>query len=202
MLAEDSARWREEINEYTREQVRIDRRIEHWVCEYWDDDGGQWRLLDADRDFLKAHSDIDVGYNLPSEYFEYAHTAWRRMRSDSTFNPDQYAEWPQDGRSHIRSQLLWDFYSLLNHDIAGMDKSDGSAADSTSPEQEDYSFVKEKSFDDLQESDLVELDSLATLLSGEFTIQDLVSFYHRHSGLRLTGVEADSFSFVTKAAGQ
>lgn len=196
LLDQAPERWREEIRAYTQAQIDLDHRIEHWVVEYWDADRRTWRILDANTTFLAASSGLDVGYHLPREHFEYAWEAWRTMRTAEDFDPDRYAEWPQDGRSHIRSQLLWDFFSLLNHDIAGYDTTSWKGDDSTAAERRAYAFVKERSFEELSEQELAELDRLAELLAGEPTREELVAFYRETPTLRLETADSDPYSFV------
>jgi hypothetical protein len=175
------------MNDITRRnQISVDKHIEHWICEYWDESKGQWRLLDANTTFLKASSGIQVGYHLPPKHFEFAHEAWQSMRKNVDFNPDQYAEWPQDGRSHIRSQLLLDYYSLLNHDMAGFDDQEG----------EVHRFIKQKIYEDTPKVELMELDALARLLSRDPTVEQLVEFYHQSKTLRIETAEEDRFSLL------
>jgi len=196
LLESDPEKWLEVNHDYTRQQVAANKCVEHWVVEYWDSTRKGWRLLDANNVFLKAMSGIEVGYALPRRYFEYAYESWRKMRTAERFNPDQYAEWPQDGRSHIRSQLLWDFYSLLNHDIAGYDKTLWGDADSASAERKTYGFVKEKKYDELVARELEELDALAELMATDPSIKDLVAFYHGHNTLHIQTIDTDQYSFV------
>jgi hypothetical protein len=198
LLEEDPERWREVDHEYTRQQVAVNKCVEHWVVEYWDAEQEAWRLLDANKLFLKAMSDIEVGYHLPRRHFEYAHEAWQKMRTVAEFNPDQYAEWPQDGRSHIRAQLLWDFYSLLNHDIAGHDKSAWTEKDGTTAERDVYAFVKETEFEDVAAEELAELDSLAQLLSQDPDIDTLVAFYRDSQHLRVATLDRDAYSLAVR----
>lgn len=179
--------WSMRTSAFTRWQNAINHHMEHWICEYWDHDRRRWRLLDADNTFLKAHSDIDVGIHLPRKYFEYAHEAWEKMRSTADFNENQYFELPQDGRSHIRSQLLWDFFNLLNHDIAGAENAAGDAAQ----------FVSKRKFAELSALELDELDQLAHVLSLQPDTDDLVTFYHQATTLRLRSAEDDPYSFVS-----
>jgi len=200
LLQEDPDRWREVNHEFTRNQVADNKCVEHWVAEYWDDEREEWRLLDANTTFLKAMSDIDVGFHLPREHFEFAWEAWQKMRgAGESFNPDQYAEWPQDGRSHVRSQLLWDFYSLLNHDIAGYDKSAWPDEGATTPERDVYTFVKETKYENVSEGALAELDALAELLSHNPGVEDLVAFYRASDSLVITTIRADPRSFVAES---
>ncbi|MFX1250517.1 MAG: hypothetical protein ACFFCZ_02795 [Promethearchaeota archaeon] len=189
LLKRDPEKWKEEINAYTRKKNDINHYIEHWICEYWDETKNKWRMLDANTTFLKAHSDMDVGFHLPKEHYEYASKAWKKMRHSGNFNPDQYVEDPQDGRSHIRSQLLWDFFSLLNHDIPGH-------GDPSPLSRNSRIFVKEKKYEETSTLELEELDILANLLLQEPTKDELVAFYRRCTTLRLESAERDRYSFV------
>ncbi len=198
LFQQDPEEWRRVNHDYTRHQTALNKRIEHWITEYWDGDSGTWKRLDANTDFLKAMGDIDVGFNLPVTYFEYAHEAWMTMRTTEGFNPDQYAEWPHDGRSHIRSQLLWDFYSLLNHDIAGYDVDAWGGEDSVSTEREAYEFVKLREFEDASQEEISVLDSLAALLASEPSVVQLQLFYRRTEILHIPTIEHDSRSFVSE----
>ncbi|MFW9916369.1 MAG: hypothetical protein ACFFGZ_12250 [Candidatus Thorarchaeota archaeon] len=186
LLKEDPEKWKQRINAFTIKQNHINHYIEHWSCEYWNSNSKQWRLLDANNTFLKAHSNITVGYHLPRDHYELAFEAWMKMRTSDDFNPDQYAEEQQDGRSHIRSQLLWDFFSLLNHDLAGYDQ----------PTREAYIFLKETKFEEISNQELEELDNLAHLLSKPHSKDDLVEFYYQCAKIRLESAEKDEYSFV------
>jgi len=198
LLDEDPERWREVNHEYTRQQVQANKCVEHWVTEYWDRESETWRLLDANDTFLEAMSDIDVEFHLPRRYFEYAYESWQKMRTAGDFNPDQYAEWPQDGRSHIRAQLLWDFYSLLNHDIAGLDKSAWPNEGETTPERDAYVFVKETEYGKVPAGEIAELDALARLMSKDPGIDVLMAFYLESRYLRIATMDADTYSFPAK----
>ena len=196
LLETDPEEWLEVNHSYTRGQVAANKHVEHWIAQYWDEEREEWRLLDANNTFLKAMSDIDVGFHLPRRHFEFAWEAWQKMRSATDFNPDRYTEYPQDGRSHIRSQLLWDFYSLLNHDIAGYDNNAWPDDDSTTPERQTYAFVKETEYEKLSPEDLAQLDELAVLLARDPGIEELVAFYRDHPGLHIPTIGADPYSFV------
>jgi hypothetical protein len=171
---------------YTRRQNQVDHHIEHWICEYWDDGGQRWQLLDANTDFLRAHGNIETGFRLPAHYFEFAHQAWQRLRSATGVHPDQHAEDPQDGWSHIRSQLLSDFYSLLRHDVAGSDGPSGVA----------WQFIKGQTFAETPEREREQLDELAALLARDAELAELTGFYWRSPELRLANAEADDCSAV------
>ena len=185
-MMSDPEKWRQENNAYTTKQNAINHYIEHWACEYWDENQKQWGLLDANNTFLKAHSDIDITFHLPREHFEYAFEAWKRMRNENNFNPDRYAEDPQDGRSHIRSQMLQDFFSLLNHDVAGWE----------GPQTNFSKFIKLKSYEDLSTQELKELDKLANLISADPEVDELAAFYQESTMPRIEFTESVPYSFV------
>ena len=185
LLERDPDRWRETVNAYSRRLNAVDHHIEHWLCELWDQEERGWRLLDANDDFLRAHSGLEVDFFLPREYFEYAHEGWMRVRSGQC-DPDQYLEDEQDGRSHARSQLLWDFASLLNHDAAGIDD----------PRGRDYAFIKRQTYAETSEAELRALDELAALLA-DGRLDELPGFYRATPALRLEGAERDPHSLVS-----
>lgn len=187
LLKEDPDAWKKNQNTYTQSQIDADHHIEHWICEYWNEEKQEWILLDANKDFLRLSSNIEVDYELPKDYYEFAHEAWLSMRADSDYNPDKHNEYPQDGRSHIRSQLLADFYSLLNHDISPYSNID-------IPSRE---FVKKRTFDELSESELIELDKLANLLSQNPPINKLIEFHRNSETLKINSALLDSYSFVS-----
>jgi hypothetical protein len=182
----DPDRWYTQLDALSRRNIAVDHHIEHWICEYRDPGRDGWHRLDANRSFLKAHSDLDVSYELPAEHFEHAHEAWLAMRADDAYNPEQHEEEPQDGRSHIRTQLLRDFYSLLNHDIAGVAEADAEAD----------AFITGRTYEETSAEELAALDELAALLSTDPSAEELVTFYRRQRPLRLPAAEADPYSLV------
>jgi hypothetical protein len=101
----------------------------------------------------------------------------------------QYAEEPQDGRSHIRSQLLWEFFSLLNHDLAGCED----------PDSGSWTFIKRRRYDEVSQDELEALDSLAALLAIDPPIESLIAFYDQHDQVWLNSAETDPYSLVQRA---
>src|SRR5262249_23777585 len=189
----DSARRGEQIaqgNAWTRRQNAVNHAIEHWICEDWNEAQQGWRLLERDNTFLKAHGDLNVSSHLPRQHFEYAHEAWTRMRaSPATYEPDQHAEVPQDGRSHIRSQLLSDFYSLLQHDVLGI----------AEPSEAIWPWLKQAPYEQLSADELGELDRLADLLAQSPSVDDLVALYAAVPTLRQRSAEGDPYSLLVAA---
>jgi hypothetical protein len=187
LLERDPDRWRQTVNAYSQRQNDLDHHIEHWICELWDDETRTWRLLDANTEFLRAHSGLDVDVFLSTGQFEYAHEGWLRIRSNQC-DPDQYREDEQDGRSHARSQLLWDFASMLHHDGAGLDQPDG----------RDYAFIKRQTYEEASPAELAALDELASLMAAQ-RFEKLPEFYWVTPTLRLEGAEHDRHSLVFSA---
>lgn len=152
-------------DDYTRAQNAVDHRIEHWLCQVREND--RWVFVDANVDFLREHSGIEVGVRLPPQHFEHAHEAWSELQAGAP--PERYAEEPGLGVEHVRRQLLQDFFSLLNHDLA--------AVDELRCNDETY-------------------DALAGVAARDRTVDDLIALYHATPSLHLPSAEADPFSFV------
>ena len=184
LLERDPELWRETVNAFSQRQNDVDHHIEHWICELWDEEAAEWKLLDANDDFLRAHSGLEVGFFLAPDFFEYAHEGWLRIRADDC-DPDQYREDEQDGRSHARSQLLWDMACLLNHDGAGIDDPNG----------RDYAVIKRQTYEETSAAELAALDELASLVAAE-RFEELPDFYRATPALRLEGAERDPHSLV------
>jgi excinuclease ABC subunit A len=182
----------EGMKAFVQRAIANDNLIEHWISEYWDEATRRWRLLDVRTEYPEAYG-IPVTKHLPDEYFEYAWQAWLKIKQP-TFNAEQYGgdAWDGDGRSHIRRQLLLDFYSLLNREAADV----ALERDAESQEQIDRAFHR-KSYTDLSEEELQELDQLAELMSREPTVDELLAFYRRSKTLKLPTLEEDPRSFVT-----
>jgi hypothetical protein len=152
-------------DEYTRRQNAVDHRIEHWLCEVRED--GNWIFVDANTDSLAEHSGMEVGIRLPPRHFEHAHEAWFELQAGAP--PERYAEEPGRGVEHVRRQLLQDFFSLLNHDLAGVDE--------------------------LQCGDQT-YEALAGALARGGDVNELIALYRRVPDLHLASAEADPFSFL------
>ena len=180
--------WLKSLDEFSQHLNEIDHRIEHWIVEYFDENNDKWNLLDGNTTFLKAHSNIEVEYNLPAEYYEFSFDAWKKMRTTPNFNPDQYAEDPHDGQSHIRSFLLMDFFSLLNHEVAGRNTNFPS----------DTYFIKERQYSDLTSLELDELDQIADLLSKNPEPLELIELFQNLDTIKIQEITQDSYSFIYK----
>lgn len=178
-------------NSWTNHNKEVNRSIEHFVTEYWDENVKQWKLLDARPEFLEYHGvELEEEYSLKEkDNFEFAWQVWQRRDS---IEEDAYAERGWSAKTHIRYQLLLDFYSLLNHDGPAIFESNGIQTN-----QDDKRRVfMEKDYDSLTNIEVIELDLLADLISKSPTISELLDFYMNSQTLKIQSIEEDKYSFV------
>ena len=180
-----------QFDEYTLYMKSVNKAIEHWVTEYWDKEKKEWRILDIRPEYLQAYG-LDVDYHIPDEYFEYGYEAWIK-KNDSTFINDAYSEGNMDGKTHIRYQMLMDFYSLLNHDVPGVFDEDGK--DISSDNNNEIIFLRKK-YDVLNEIEIKELNDLADLLEKKPNVDELIKFYNNSSTLKIESMEKDEYSLI------
>ena len=181
-----------QFDEYTLYMKRVNKSIEHWVTEYWDKDKEVWRVLDIRPEYVRAYG-IDVDYHMPDQYYEFAYEAWQKI-NDPDFENDAYSEGDLDGRSHIRYQMLLDFYSLLNHDIPGVFDDDGNYI-GKNEDNEEITFLRKK-YEELTEKEILELDALSALLASDPDIDKLLDFYYNAPTLKMNSIENDTYSYV------
>lgn len=184
-----------EFDQYTLYMKEVNKAIEHWVTEYRDAETGSWRVLDIRPEYLWSYG-LDVDYHLPDPYFEFAWEAWQKI-NDPGFQNDAYSEGDLDGRSHIRYQMLLDFYSLLNHDIPGVfdDRGHSLAAGEMNLV---LNFIR-KPYADLSPEEINELDALAELLSRQASVDELLAFYDQSPFLKIESMMEDPYSFVYRS---
>lgn len=182
------------FDQFTLYMKKVNKAIEHWVTEYWDVNSKTWKVLDIRPEYLQSYG-LDVNYHLPDMYFEFGHEAWM-ARNDSAFLNDAYSEGELDGKSHIRYQMLLDFYSLLNHDVPGLFDDEGKYI-SNNENNDELKFLK-KNYDGLSQVEINELDSLAVLLNNEPNINELLEFYSTSKTLKINSMFEDRYSFVFK----
>jgi hypothetical protein len=85
---------------------------------------------------------------------------------------------------------LSDFFSLLNHDVAGQSESNPDASE----------FIQGRKFAEVSGGGLTELDRLADLLASAPEVDDLIAFYRRSPTLRFLAAEEDSYSFLNSVS--
>ncbi len=183
------------FDRYTLYMKEVNKSIEHWVTEYWDESMNAWRILDIRPEYLRSYG-LDVGYHLPDEYYELAYEAWQKINTPEFIN-DAYSEGEKDGKTHIRYQMLLDFYSLLNHDVPGVFDDNGKDISHQDDNQE-IKFLTKK-YSELSTEELVELDNLAALLARQPTVGELLKFYENSKTLKINSVENDPYSYVYKS---
>lgn len=178
-------------NSWTRHNIDINRSIEHFVTEYWNEDSNKWEILDARPEFLEYHGvKLDKNYHLKlNDNFEFAWQVW--LKRDS-IEEDAYAERGWSAKTHIRYQMLLDFYSLLNHDGPAIFESNGIQTPADDPRR---SFL-EKDYDELSKLEIEELDLLANLLSNSPSVDELIEFYNNSKTLKIKSIVEDPYSFV------
>jgi hypothetical protein len=156
-------------------------RSEYRVCEYWDAKGKRWQLLDAEIPAPERRADAAADSPARSACFEFAHQAWKRLRSGDGTEPRAFVIGAQESAFHLRRLLLRDFASLLNHDPTGRDDP-----------------LEETRYRALSSHEVRALDRLAEALSHGATVEELVSLYRKHPGLRPDGADNDPYSYVFK----
>lgn len=186
------------FDQYTLYMKEVNKSIEHWVTEYWDERSKTWRILDIRPEYLRSYG-LDVGYHLPDQYFELACEAWQKINTPEFIN-DAYSEGEKDGKTHIRYQMLLDFYSLLNHEVPGVFDDNGKDVTQQDDNQE-FRFLSKK-YSELSTLEIDELNNLAALLESQPAVKDLLKFYENSTTLRINSVENDPYSYVYKSRKQ
>ena len=125
---------------------------DHWINEYWNEQENRWIAFDADG-FYQFEEKLGFSqYDIPRDKFAWAAEVWLKIRQGKVQgNYYKYADNKgTNGLSATVRQLFYDFHSLMNNEISY----------NCLP-----SFVyNNERFIKLTESDLQELDTLATLL--------------------------------------
>jgi hypothetical protein len=176
------------LGKLTRRAISDNSPIEHWIAEYWDATSDRWLLLDMRTDLERAYdSNWKPGFHVSREHFEYAWQAWQRIGTPG-FDPGRYSidASDGDGRTHIRQQLLYDFFNLLKHEAAGTNNLKGPAS----------VFIRARSFKGLAREEIDELNRLAALMGTDPTVEKLVGFYRASKTLRLPDAEKDPYCAV------
>jgi hypothetical protein len=97
---------------------------DHWVCEYWDEAAGRWKLADAQIDDVQLGL-FEVGFDLmdvPREAFLVAGDAWRLCR-DGSADPARFglSLMGEGGYWWIAANLLRDVAALNNMEMLPWD---------------------------------------------------------------------------------
>ena len=97
---------------------------DHWVCEYWDQDAGSWKLADFQIDDVQLKL-FDVGFDLmdvPRDSFLVAGDAWRMCR-EGRAEPDSFGLklMNEGGAWWIAANLLRDVAALADMEMLPWD---------------------------------------------------------------------------------
>ncbi len=99
-----------------------DRYEDHWVCEYWDADGGCWVLVDAQLDAFQCEA-LQIQFDpldVPRNQFLTGGKAWQLCRSGQA-NPDDFGIFDMHGIWFVRGDLVRDFLALNKIEILPWD---------------------------------------------------------------------------------
>ncbi len=97
---------------------------DHWVCEYWDQGAGSWKLADFQIDDVQLKL-FDVGFDLmdvPRDAFLVAGDAWRMCRQGRA-EPDTFglSAMHEGGTWWIAANLIRDVAALANMEMLPWD---------------------------------------------------------------------------------
>ena len=120
---------------------------DHWINQYWDYDTDGWVTFDADGFFDDAQLGFSQ-FDIPPARFDWAGDAWLRIRKGIEDGSRYvYAGGNKSLEAVIRA-VFYDFHALMNNEISYLFQP---------------SYIDGK-FDRLTETELTEIDELATLL--------------------------------------
>ena len=98
------------------------RFVDHWVCEYWNDAGERWQLVDAQIDALQS-SKLTIDFDLldvPRDRFLVAGDAWVQCSSGSA-DPSRFGIHDMHGLWFIAGNVLRDLAALNNMEMLPWD---------------------------------------------------------------------------------
>ena len=90
-----------------------DHYEDHWVCEYWNEAGQRWVLVDAQLDKLQCDV-MKIPFNtldVPRDQFIVGGAAWKICRSRQA-DPDQFGIFDMKGIDFVKGDLVRDVASL------------------------------------------------------------------------------------------
>lgn len=142
--------------------LRRNQNSDHWLCQYWDDHKGRWRLIDAQLD--QAHRDylgIDFDtLDVPSDKALLPGVVWRQTRAGE-IDPGICGSLKFFGMDYVKDNLLRDLCALNKKEMLPWD----GAALSAIP------------YEELSAEHIELLDYIAELTSPEVAFDDVRRLY-------------------------
>jgi hypothetical protein len=86
---------------------------DHWVCEYWNEPGRRWVLVDAQLDALQQNV-LGISFNtldVPRDQFIVGGAAWKMCRSGQA-DPDQFGIFDMHGMDFVKGDFIRDVAAL------------------------------------------------------------------------------------------
>lgn len=153
-----------------------DKYMDHWICEYWDSELGQWVRVDAQLDSVQIKA-LGIEFDplaLPEGEFLAGGEAWALCRAGK-LDPDKcgFFDPPNlKGMWFIRGDMVRDFMALNKLEVLPWDSND--------------SGLMGIPDDKLSESDYAMLDMVAKLTtSGDTVFPELRELYESDLSLRM-----------------
>ncbi|HWB48208.1 MAG TPA: transglutaminase domain-containing protein [Stellaceae bacterium] len=95
---------------------------DHWVCEYWDRQGRQWRLCDPQLDDVLRERCV-IGFDpiaVPCNAFMLAGQAWLACR-DAKADPGDFGHGDVTGAWFVKINVVRDHYAVNNRETSAWD---------------------------------------------------------------------------------
>ena len=98
------------------------KKIDHWICEYWDSNSNSWKMVDAQLDNFQRET-LNIAFdvtNIPKEQFLLAGKAWQLCRQGEA-DPKQFGIMDWFGMWFIKGNLVRDLLSLSKVELLPWD---------------------------------------------------------------------------------
>lgn len=95
---------------------------DHWVCEYWNEAGQRWVLVDAQLDDLQR-AILEIPFDtldVPRDQFIAGGAAWRMCRSGQA-DPDQFGIFDMHGMDFVKGDFIRDVAALNKMELLPWD---------------------------------------------------------------------------------
>lgn len=121
---------------------------DHWINQYWSDEGQRWVTIDTDGSLSMESKDLDP-YDLPDGSFDFAADAWLAVREGRVNQKHFHNAGGFRGLLPVLWSLTYDFHSIMNCEIIYM---------------HGIKFSRPAKFKKLTETELRKIDNLARLM--------------------------------------